>query len=488
VESVILALAGGAAGVAVAAVGVKVISTMRPPLWGSQSASGIGTVFVDDIRLNLAAFAFAATVAIATGLLLGLAPALQSTRPGLIESLKTDTGTATRSALSRRVSMRDALTAFEIAVAVVLLAGSGVLVRSLVHLTAVRPGFDPNGVLTFRVNRAPAWSRDSISRFYDVAVDRLSSIPGVTQVAMADCAPQGGACTGEDVVVVDREGGALTRRSGLHRITPDWREVMRVPLLRGRFIEPGDGNRASRVAVVSHAAARKFWPDDDALGKRLVLQGKDTVRVVGIIGDVRYFGMQQPPSAGVYVSYYQFPLSFRMMLLLRSGRDPSGLAESARVALKEVAPGFPMYDVATLEGRIGGALGQSRFLAQLLSLFAVLALVLATIGTYGVISHAVERRTREMGIRIALGATRRDLTRLVVGQGAALAAAGGSVGLAGAFASVRLIRSQLYGVEPTDPLTLAAIVVLLMLVVMVASWIPARRAAGVPAVQSLRAG
>jgi ABC-type antimicrobial peptide transport system permease subunit len=177
-----------------------------------------------------------------------------------------------------------------------------------------------------------------------------------------------------------------------------------------------------------------------------------------------------------------------MMLLLRTSGDPAAQAEAVRRAMREVAPGFPIYDVATLEARMGDALGHARFLAQLLSVFAVLALVLATMGTYGVISYAVAQRTREMGIRIALGATRRDLARLVVGQGVALAAAGGAVGLVGAFAGVRVIRTQLFGVEPTDPITLAGIVVLLVLVVLIASWLPARRAAGVPAVEALRAG
>jgi putative ABC transport system permease protein len=164
------------------------------------------------------------------------------------------------------------------------------------------------------------------------------------------------------------------------------------------------------------------------------------------------------------------------------------VAEAARRALREVAPGFPVYDVASLETRIGVALAEPRFLAQLLSVFAAFALVLATIGTYGVISYSVAQRTREMGVRIALGATRRDVTRLVVGRGTVLAAAGGAVGLLGAAAAVRLIRAQLYGVEPSDPVTLAGIVVLLMLAVVVASWIPARRAASVPPVEALRGG
>jgi len=488
VESVLLAIAGGAASLAVAAVGVRVISAVRPALWGTQSSSGIGTVFADQIHLNLATFAFTAAIAIATGLLFGLAPAMQATRPELTDSLKAETGASSRSAVSRHVSMRDALTTFEIALAVVLLAGSGVLVRSLVHLIAVRPGFEPHGVLTMRVNRAAAWSRDSISRFYDVAIDRLRSVPGVSGVAIADCAPQAGGCGGQDLTILDRPSGAQNAGAGLHWITPDWANVLRVPMLRGRSIEPSDRKDTPLVAVVNLSAARDFWPNDDAINKRLILNGRDTVRVVGVVGDVRYFGLQVTPRPDVYISYYQFPMSFRMMVNLRTSGDAAAVAEPARRALREVAPGFPVYDVATLDARIGNALGESRFLAQLLSVFAVLALVLATIGTYGVISYSVAQRTREMGVRIALGATPRDLARLVVGRGLMLAAAGGAVGLVGASIATRLIRSQLYGVEPTDPITLCSIVVLLILAVLVASWVPSRRAAGVPAVEALRGG
>jgi len=490
VESVLLALAGGAASLVVARIGVNVISAARPALWRDQSSSGIGTVFVDPIHLNLSALAFTGAIAISTGLLFGLAPAIQSTRPDVARSLKTETGAAMRSSGRRRVSMRDALTGFEIALAVVLLAGSGVLVRSLVNLTGVHPGFDPRGVLTMRVNRAPAWSRDSISRFYDIAVDRLRSVPGVTQVAIADCAPQGGACSGNDIVVLDRATGPQNAGAGMHWITPGWNDVLRVPLVRGRSIEPTDRKGSPFVVLVSQSAAREFWggSSDDAIGKRLVIQGHDTASVVGVIGDVRYYDVGLPPRPDIYISYYQFPMSFRMMLHLRTSGDPASVAEMARRALREVAPGFPVYDVATLETRIGFALGEARFLAQLLSLFAVLALVLATIGTYGTISYAVAQRTREMGIRIALGATRGDLTRLVVGRGMVLAVVGGVFGLAGASLATRLIRAQLYGVEPTDPVTLAGIVVLLMLAVVVASWVPARRAAGIPAIEALRGG
>jgi len=487
VESVLLAVAGGLASLAVAEVGVRVISAARPALWGSQSASGIGTVFVDAIHLDLTTLAFTAAVAIVVGILFGLAPAVQTTRPELTSSLKADSGASVRAAFSRRLSLRDALTAFEIALAVVLLSGSGVLVRSLLLLTAVHPGFDAENVLTMRVNRAAAWSRDSISRFYDVALDRLHAIPGVTSAAIADCSPESGGCDGGNFIALDGESGSRGAPAGLHWTTPEWTDVVRVPVLHGRAIGRSDGPGTPRVAMVSEKAAREFWPTGDPIGKRLV-RGRDTVRVVGVVGDVRFYGLQTPPRPEVYISYYQFPMSFRMMLHLRTRGDPAAVAEAARRALREVAPGFPVYDVATLEDRVGGSLGQSRFLARLLSTFAVLALVLAAIGTYGVISYGVAQRTREMGVRIALGATGSDVVRLVIRQGIVLAVVGGSIGVPAALVASRWLRSLLYDVEPGDPVTLVGISAILLAAVVIASWIPARRAANVPAVEALRGG
>jgi predicted permease len=487
IESVILALLGGVASLIVAWIGVTAISAAQPTvLAGDLSPSGIGTVHVDAIHLDVVALAFTALVAVATGVLFGLVPAIQATRPSLTESLKIDGSNTGRAFAGPRVSTRDALTVVEIALAVVLLAGSGVLVRSMMHITAVQPGFVASGVLTMRVNRASAWSRDSITRFYDVALERLGRIPGVTHVAMADCAPQSGGCTADEFQLVDR--GMLKVRAAVRWITPQWHEVMRVPLVRGRTFETTDRHGAPFVALVNQEAARLFWPGEDPIGKRIV-QGRDTARVVGVVGDVRYGSLQSPPVPGVYVSYYQVPLSFRMMLHLRtSGGEPAAIAEMARRALREVAPGFPMYDVATMETRIGGSTARARFLAELLSAFALLALLLATVGTYGVVSYSVAQRTREMGVRIALGATGGDVVRLVVGQGARLAVVGGVIGLAGAVQATRVLRSQLFGVEPTDPVTLTGIVIVLMLAVVAACWTPARRAANVPAVQALRGG
>ena len=252
VESVLLAVTGGVASIVVAAIGVKIISSIRPALWGSQSASGLGTVFVDSIHLSVRAFAFAGAIAIGVGILFGLAPAVLTTRPALTDFLKSDSTIVLRRA-RWRVSFREALAVLEIALAVVLMAGSGVLVRSLANLVGVEPGFEPNGVLAMRVNRAAAWSRDSISRFYDVALDRLRAVPGVAQATIADCAPQSGGCAGDEVTVLSR-GAPWKTGVGLHWVTAGWQDVLRVPLLRGRMIANADRKNTAHVAVVGETA------------------------------------------------------------------------------------------------------------------------------------------------------------------------------------------------------------------------------------------
>jgi ABC-type antimicrobial peptide transport system permease subunit len=219
-----------------------------------------------------------------------------------------------------------------------------------------------------------------------------------------------------------------------------------------------------------------------------VVVDTDTSYVVGVVGDVLYSSMDRPPLPEVYVSYYQVPFSYRMMFFLKTRVDPVSVGMAARRALNEVAPGFPVSDIRPLNDQVGAATAYAWVSTVLLGIFAALALALATMGTYGVISFAVAQRTREIGVRIALGATSGDVTKLVVGQGIVLASVGAAFGLAGAFGLTRLLRSLLYGVEPTDPLTLGGIVVILVLSVLAASWLPARRAAGTPVVHALRGG
>jgi predicted permease len=377
----------------------------------------------------------------------------------------------------------------EIALCVVLLAGSGLMMRSLDRLLSVPTGFDGNHVLTLQVNRAPSWSRDSIIKFYDVALERLARVPGVADVAMADCPPLW-ACSGSSIVFHDRAASApgADKGAGTHWITPGWLSLVHVPLIRGRMFTRDDIVGRRRAVLVSEAAARAFWPGRDPLGRALSVLDADTAYVVGVVGDVLYGSMELPPQPEVYVSYYQVPFSYRMMFFLKTRVDPASVGMAARRALNEVAPGFPVYDIRPLDGQVEAATAYARVSTVLLGIFAVLALALATMGTYGVISFAVAQRTREIGVRIALGATSGDVARLVVGQGIVLAAVGAVFGLAGAFGLTRLLRSLLYGVEPTDPMTLGGIVVILVLSVLAASWLPARRAAGTPVVDALRGG
>jgi putative ABC transport system permease protein len=492
VESLLLALAGGAASLVIAWCGVKALGSLQlASILREQRVLGLGPDATSGINLDMTAFGFAATLAIATGLAFGLVPALQATRFSVTTALKHE-GAASVGGL-RRLTSRNALVVVEIALAIVLLAGSGLMFRTLGELLAVRPGFDAEHVMTMRVNRAADWSRDSIARFYDVAIDRLSALPGVTAVGMSDCAPLSRGCyDGTDLVRVDRtEGGVAPRTiAGAHWITPEWPKTIGVPLLAGRMLTRADDPAARKVILVSESAARRLWPGENPIDRPVVLDadvfGKDTAYVAGVIGDLRFGSIDSLPQPDVYVSYYQSPLTYRMMLFLRTRGDPTAVASAARHALREVAPGFPVYDVASMEARVASATAQPRFIAALLGAFAGLALLLAAVGTYGVISFGVAHRTKEIGVRVALGATRGDVVRLVVGQGIALAMVGIVCGLAGAVATTRVMRSLLYGVEPTDPATLFGIVGMLMVSVLAASWIPARRAAGVPAVQALR--
>jgi predicted permease len=492
VESTVLAAAGGVASLIVAWWGVKSLSSLEiTSVLRLQNLLGLGSTSATGIRLDMTAFAFTGALAIATGLIFGLVPAIQSTDLSVTTTLKDDGGD-TGSGV-RRFTSRNALVVLEIALAIVLLAGSGLMLRSLGQLLAVKPGFNAEHLLTLRVNRAPDWSRDSIARFYDAAVARLSAIPGVESVAIGDCPPLSRGCyarTGLGLPDRPPVAAAATPIVGVHWITPSWPKVVGVSLVRGRLFTRADDARSRKVVLVSESAARKIWPGEDPIDRPVLLGvdyfEHDTAYVAGVIADLRFGSIDSLPQPDVYISYYQSPFTYRMMLFVRTRGDPLAVAGAARKALREISPGFPIYDVQSMQTRVAEGTAQARFSAVLLGIFAAMALMLAAIGTYGVISFAVAQRTREIGVRVALGATTRDVVRLVVGQGMRLATIGIVFGLTAAIATTRVLRSLLYGVEPTDPTTLFGIVAMLMLAVTAASWIPARRAALVPAVQALR--
>ncbi|MDQ6830060.1 MAG: ABC transporter permease [Gemmatimonadota bacterium] len=494
-ESLLLSLLGAAASVVVALGVVKLLASVNPAqTLRAQQLGGLGAVVFSSVRLDLPAMLFAAVLAVVTGLLFGLAPALQATRPSLTASLAGDRERP-RAAMLRRFASRNVLVIAEIAVAIVLLAGSGLLLRSLGRLLAVDPGFDSSNVLTLRITVAgPGVARDSLPAFYDLLLSHIGALPGVSDVALGNCPPLNGGCNGTEITFLDRPAAppGTSPDVGINWVSPGWFGALRVPLKRGRHLTPADRIGAPKVVVMSEAAARKFWPNEDPIGKRVGLgQGgfNDGATVVGIVGDVRFGTIDSMPKPEAYVSLYQSPRRAQgMMIYVRSLGETEALSSSARRVIREVAPGMPIYDVLTLRARVAEAMAQARFSAILLALFAGVALVLAAVGIYGVMSFSVAQRTREIGIRMALGAQRRSVLRLVVGQGIGLASAGVIVGMAAAFAATRILRSLLFDVAPSDPLTFVSIIALLLAAALLASWLPARRATRVDPTEALRGG
>ncbi|MGV3709603.1 MAG: ABC transporter permease [Gemmatimonas sp.] len=490
-ESLLLSSIGGAVGIAFAWAGVRILSSLDAArALNVRDIGGIGAVSFASIELNLNALVVALTLSILTGLVFGLIPAWQSTRDSMAEELKSGKAKA-RHTVFRVIDSRNALAATEIALALVLLVGSGLMIRSLGQLLGVSPGFKPQGLLSMRFNVPEGSTRDMMPRFYEDIVTRLSALPGVAGVSLQDCPPLSGGCNGTFAVRRDRPETDKSGQAdvGVHWIAPGWTTVMGVPLLQGRMFEATDRVGTQKVVLVSENAAKRLWPNEDAIGKPVsVYQGgfdRDTARVIGVVGNMSYSTIDAEPRPDFYLSHLQSARP-RMMILVRTVGDPLSIAPAVRQTVQGVAPGVPLYDVRTMESRTADSTAYARFATLLLGLFAGVALLLAALGTYGVIAFNVTQRTREFGIRVALGASTQQVTRMVVGQGLAIASVGAVVGIAVALATSHVLQSMLYEVKPTDPATFASIVVILLLSVAAASWIPARRAARIQPTEALR--
>ena len=491
-ESVLLAAMGGALGVLLAWWGVRALAALDPATAMRVSSwQAVGVVGFDGIRLDVPALLVTAGLVVVTGLLFGLVPALLATRPSLGRELKDD-GTPSSGAGARRFSGRGALASVEIALALVLLAGSGLMLRSLTKLLGVDPGFDARNVLTLRLS-VDGIGRDSLPGFYDQLVPRLAGLPGVTEVGIGNCVPLSGGCNGTELLRRDRpEPAPGTAPSiGVHWASPGLFAALGVPIVRGRNFGSEDRLGGRKAVLVTETAARRIWPGEEVVGKPVSVGqggfGEDTAFVVGVVGDVRYGTLDSLPRPDVYLPLAQSPRAQNLIFVRTSG-DPLAVAPAVRRVLTEMLPTSPVYDMRTLASRTADARGYARFGAMLLGLFATVALVLATMGVYGVVSFGVSQRTREIGVRVALGATRTDVLRLVVGQGIGILVAGAAIGLAAALATTRVLGALLYDVAPSDPTTFAAIVAVLGAAVLAASWLPARRAARIPPVQALKDG
>jgi predicted permease len=493
-ESLLLSLLGGAASLLVAAWGTNALRAVNPlNTLQVQGLAGLGVVSFSGIRLDGAALLFTLSVALLVGILFGLVPALHATRPVLTESLKDDGAGSGRFGRFSMGLTRHTLVVAEVALALVLLAGAGLTIRSLRHLMAVDAGFDGRNLLTARMAiERGAVPRDSLPGFYDELLARLRALPGVTQVAITDCPPLAGGCNGTILTFPDRPPtpGTEAPQIGVHWVTPGYFSTLNVPLKRGRLFVDADRLGAEKVILINETAAKRYWPNEDPIGKQAaVWQGgfHEGARIVGVVGDVRFGTIDSVAGPDAYISYAQSPRSY-MLIFLKTQGDPLALGSTLRQTLHDLAPDYPVYDMATMDDRIAAATAQARFSASLLTMFAGVALALAVLGIYGVMSFAVSQRTREIGIRMALGADRVGVLGLVIREGVALAAVGGVIGLGLALALTRVLRSFLYEVRPTDPATYVAIVALLSLAALLATWIPARRAASVDPVKALRRG
>ena len=481
-ESVTLAVAGGMAGLLLAAWGVNVITQLIP----TGAGGGILAVATPKVDGNVLFFALA--VSVLTGILFGLAPAVTVTRSDLGEGLKE--GAQAASPGIRRGWLRGALAVGEISLALVLLIGAGLLIKSFYRLLEVNPGFAPEHVLTMELSltdtRYPAPQQKL--EFFSQVLRRVEFLPGVRSVALADSLPLS---PYDSFLVMSRS--RLQQRVALssstmmmmYRITvsPAYFYTLGIPVLEGRTFTDHDDEQALKVAVVNEALARLLWPREDPIGKRLPLF--DNLTVVGVVGNTRHEGLSQDTEAEVYVPYRQTPNN-SMQLAVRTAADPDSMVSAVRTAVRDVDPDQPLYHVATLQQVLSESVAPRRFNMLLLGIFAGIALTLATVGIYGVMAFSVTQRTHEIGIRMALGAKRSDVLGMVVRQGLKLALIGVVSGIVGALVLTRFLSSLLFGVKPTDPLTFAAVSLILSAVALVACYIPAYRATKVDPMVALR--
>jgi predicted permease len=477
-ESVALGVAGGAAGVVLAYWGVDVLRALTPS----------GTPRIEDVAVDARVLLFAFGLSLVTGVLFGLAPALQLSRPDLARTLRE--GGARASGAHNRT--RRILVVSELALALTLLAGAGLLMRSFARLQAVDPGFDAENVLTVNL-LPPATSYagpPQFMAFYDELLERLRRRPGVRAVGASTITPLSGSNTDTGFLIEGRpvpQDRTEAPVAWYRQVTPGYFEAMRMRIVAGRGISEDDRADAPPVVVINETMARRYWPNEDPIGKRISGEGQDGpwVTVVGVVRDVRHNGLDQAPLVEMYLPFEQQP-GRGMTLVVRTARDPLALASAVREEVRAIDPDLPLGATASLEQLVGRSVALPRLYLTFFGFFAFVALLLAAIGIYGVTAHAVAQRTQEIGIRMALGAQRTDVVGMIVRQSAVLVGAGLAFGLALALLLSRALGSLLFDLSPTDPLTYAIIAAVLAAVAMLASWMPARRATRVDPLVALR--
>jgi predicted permease len=483
-ESVLLAIAGAAAGLAVAWAGLQIVVTLRPA----------NLPRLDETTLDATVLGFTALLAVATGILFGLLPALQLSRPDVTDILRDGgrTGTAGR---SRQVARR-ALVVLQLASSVVLALAAGLLIRSLVELNQIDLGFNPHNVLTAQI-QVPATDYPTpadVVRFHRQAVERVAGIGGVRAVGSVRVLPLARTIGDWSIKIEGRPYVPEENPNGDYQaVTPGYFEAMGLKLIRGRFLTDADREDSMPAVVINETMAARYWPNEDAIGRQFMMgtDDKPWLTIVGIVGTVRHNAVVEEPRAEMYLAHSQLPAHIRsaprgMTLVVRTEGNPLAIAGQVRDAVRSIDRNLPVSDIRAMDDVAAAALAQPRFVTFLLALFAATALTLAAVGIYGTISLLVSERTQEMGIRLALGANRPEILRLVLGQGMGLVAIGLAAGVAGAVALTRTLSGLVYGVGTLDPLTFVAVPVLLAGVALLACFLPARRAASVDPITTLR--
>jgi putative ABC transport system permease protein len=482
-ESLSIAALGGAGGLLLGSWMLQGLLALAPVEIPQLSRVGL------DNRVLL----FTLGMAALTNLLVGLLPALQASKTDLQMALK-DGGRLTSGA--SREGTRKALLIAEVSLSLVLLVGAGLLVRSMWNLLHVDPGFNGDNLLTLRLSLTGRGYDDQRKRvFYDECLTRVRAVPGVRSAALTHSLPIRGSNWGGVFIAADKPVPAPANLPGADRlrVSPSYFETMGIRLRRGRLFTAADTPDSAPVVIINETLARRVWPNEDPLGKRLKFgfpedydeESKPWREVIGVVNDVKMDGVDRVAEPQTYLPYSQLP-NESLGLVVRAERHPAALASAVEQAIAAIDKDIPVFAILTMDQLLGNSLAERRLTLVLLTSFAVLALLLSAVGIYGVISYAVRQRTHELGIRMALGAQTRDVLRLILAQGVKLTLLGIGLGLAAAFALMRWLESLLFGVRPTDALTFAIIALLLLLVALLACWIPARRATKVDPVIALR--
>jgi putative ABC transport system permease protein len=478
-ESVLLAAVSGLIGTLLAFGGIRLIRAFGPR----------GLPRLNEAGLDLRVLGWALAISLLAGILVGLAPAITTLRRNLRSYGEEGGRSVTGGAAIRRI--RGALVVAEFALAIVVLVGAGLLLRSWWHVKSIDPAFMPQRVLMMELN-APTTFNGSAQRadLYHRVLEQIQAVPGVESAGIIGDMFIGN--PGERLLTVEGGDGTVSDRLRFTRdeVSPDFFTTLGTPLLRGRFFSIGDGPEAPRVAIINDALARRAWPGRDPVGRRFKLGPRDSDRpwytVVGVVGDMRRQAPEREPVLQIFEPLAQNPPGGVDLFIRTSSDDPLAMAGALRAAVHRVEKHAPVYGVTPLEAQLGLFLAQRRFQTSLLTGFAVVALLMAAVGIYGLIQYSIATRTQEIGLRIAIGAQAGDIFRMIIGEGLALSLTGLALGLVGAWWLGRAASSLLFGVTATDPLTFIAVSLLLTAVATAACYFPARRATTVDPIVALR--